>query len=57
MQSIHHTSKVQITMLFMDMSKAFNFVCYKHLLFKLSKYGIRGPAFQLMKSYLSDRTQ
>lgn len=43
--------------IFMDMSKAFDFVCHKRLLHKLHLYGIRGPIYDLIASYLSDRQQ
>jgi len=36
---------------------AFDTVCHKELLTKLSHYGIRGKAFDLLHSYLSNRQQ
>lgn len=43
--------------IFVDLAKAFDTVCHKKLLEKLKNYGFRGKAFELMKSYLSERTQ
>ena len=43
--------------IFLDLAKAFDSVNHKILLAKLYKYNIRGPAFDLLQSYLSNRWQ
>ena len=40
-----------------DLSKAFDYLPHDILLCKLSAYGLADGAFQLMKSYLSNRKQ
>ena len=42
---------------FIDLKRAFDTVPHDILLKKMYAYGIRGNAFKLLKSYLTDRTQ
>ena len=44
-------------LIFINNQKAFDTVCHKILLSKLKHYGIRGPALNLISSYLNHRTQ
>lgn len=49
--------RVPVSALYMDMTKAFDFVDHNILLSKLYAYGVRGNAYNLIKSYLSNRKQ
>ena len=44
-------------LIFIDYKKVFDTVCHKILISKLEHYGIRGPALNLISSYLNHRTQ
>lgn len=46
-----------IVALYMDMTKAFDYVNHELLIGKLQAYGIRGNILNLIKSYLSNRSQ
>ena len=47
----------EIAMVFLDLSKAYDRICQKRLLYKLRKLGIGGTLFQWFESYLSGRSQ
>ena len=49
--------KNYVIAVFYDFKKAFDTVDHNRLLFKLEKYGVRGCALSLFKSYLSNRLQ
>ena len=49
--------KINTCAIFLDLAKAFDSVSHDILLRKLYKYGIRGNAFRLLESYLSNRHQ
>ena len=50
-------NKKHSAFIFMDLRKAFDTVSHKILLQKLYHYGIRGPAYRLIESYLNTRQQ
>lgn len=49
--------KIPTISIFLDLSKAFDTICHKKLLDKLYMYGIRGTAYNLFQTYLSNRRQ
>ena len=46
-----------IDVAYLDFRKAFYLVSHKHLIFKMSKYGINGPILDWVKDFLRDRSQ
>merc|ERR1711874_727745 len=46
-----------IDVAYLDFRKAFDLVSHEHLIYKLSKYGIKGKILGWIKDFLKDRTQ
>ena len=53
----HLAEQKHVLGIFIDLSKAFDTIDHNTLLAKLNRFGIRGNAQNLIKSYLSHRTQ
>ena len=56
-ENIIELNKNPMLGIFIDLSKAFDTIYHKMLLTKLKRYAIRGIANELIKSYLTDRSQ
>jgi len=50
-------NRTPLTLTFCDVSKAFDHVWIRGLIYKLEKYGARGNILEWFKSYLTDRKQ
>lgn len=50
-------AKNSLSVMMCDLSRAFDCVSHNLLLSKFEKYGVRGNALSILRSYLSDRTQ
>lgn len=50
-------SRIPICAIYMDLTKAFDYVNHNLLLSKLNTYGVRGNVLKLIESYLSKRPQ
>ena len=50
-------NQTPLTLTFCDVSKAFDRVWIRGLIYKLEKYGVRGDILEWFKSYLTDRKQ
>ena len=46
-----------IDVAYLNFRKAFDLVSHEHLIYKLSKYGIKGKLLEWIKDFLKDRTQ
>ena len=56
-EAFHYNPSLGVRSVFLDISKAFDKVWYKGLLYKLKSMGISGELYNLLENYLSDRFQ
>ena len=54
-EAFHYNPSLGVRSVFLDISKAFDKVWYKGLLYKLKSMGISGELYNLLENYLSDR--
>ena len=62
LETLEHWTKILdegdcIDVAYLDFRKAFDLVSHKHLLYKMSKYGISGQVLEWVKAFLRDRSQ
>ena len=62
LETFEHWTKILdegdcIDVAYLDFRKAFDLVSHKHLLYKMSKYGISGQVLEWVKAFLSNRNQ
>jgi len=62
LETLEHWTKIIdegdcIDIAYLDFRKAFDLVSHKHLLHKMSKYGISGQVLEWVRAFLKDRTQ
>ena len=55
--SFDYNPSLEVRLIFSDISKAFDKVCHEGLLYKLKSFGISGNLLNLIKHYLTDRSQ
>ena len=62
LETLEHWTKILdeqdcIDVAYLDFRKAFDLVSHKHLLYKMSKYGISGQVLKWVEGFLRDRSQ
>ena len=56
-ESFDCSENLEVRSVYLDMSKAFDKVWHKGLIYKLEQNGVTGNLLELLKNYLSDREQ
>ena len=56
-KSFDQRESLEVRVVFLDISKAFDKVCHEGLLFKLEQNGVSGPVLLLLQNYLANRKQ